>query len=264
MKMKLIEMVQDIHNDLDLDLVNSIDDTIESQQVAQIIKTTYFAMMSNRNWPHLRESISLVPFSNASLPTHMSVPEGMKELDFVNYNAQKKDETRLRYKAIKWLEPDSFLRKQNALNTDADNTLVVTDPTGVQLMVKTDKAPEFFTSFDDTTLVFDSYNSAVDDSLQESKCQCMAYMMPSWSQTDDFIPDLPSEAFISLLEEAKSKASLKLKQSADNKAEQEAVRQRNWLSRKARRIAGGIHYPNYGRNSHKYRRDITFQEGRNN
>jgi hypothetical protein len=264
MKMTLIEMVQDIHNDLDLDLVNSIDDTVESQQVAQIIKTTYFAMMSNRNWPHLREAIPLVPFSNTALPTHMSIPDGMKELDFINYNCSKAGETRLRYKAIKWLEPDSFLRKQNALNTDATNTKVVLDPTGVQIMIKTDKAPEFFTSFDDTTLVFDSFDSSVDSSLQESKCQCMAYMMPSWTQRDNFVPDLPAEAFISVLEEAKSKASLKLKQSADNKAEQEAVRQRNWLSRKARRIAGGIQYPNYGRRSQQSRRDVTFQEGRNN
>jgi hypothetical protein len=89
-------------------------------------------------------------------------------------------------------------------------------------------------------------------------------MMPTWTQVDNFVPDLPVEAFISLLEEAKSKASLKLKQSADNKAEQESARQRNWLSRKARRIAGGIQYPSYGRSRHRYRRDVTFEEGRNN
>ena len=57
---------------------------------------------------------------------------------------------------------------------------------------------------------------------------------------------------------------MKLKQAPDQKAEQEAVRQRNWLSRKAWKVKGGIHYPNYGRNSHKYQRDVTFQQGRNN
>lgn len=264
MKMSLLEMVQDIHNDLDLDLVNSIDDTVESQQVAQIIKTTYFAMMSNRNWPHLREPVRFVASNDAQRPTHMTLPEGMKELDFMNYNCQKEGETRLRYKAIKWLEPDSFLLKANALNTDADNTMIVVDPTGVQFIIKTDKAPEFFTSFDDTTLVFDSFDSDVENTLQVSKCQGMAYMMPTWVHSDTAIPDLPSEAFISLLEEAKSKASLKLKQSADNKAEQESVRQRTWLSRKARRMNGGIQYPNYGRAGRKIPKDPTFAEGRNN
>ena len=41
MKMTLIELVQDVLNDLDSDEVNHIDDTIEAQQVAQIIKTSY-------------------------------------------------------------------------------------------------------------------------------------------------------------------------------------------------------------------------------
>lgn len=264
MKMELLEIVQDIHNDLDLDEVNSIDDTVESMQVAQIVKTTYFAMMSNRNWPHLRQTISLTPSHDLARPTHMAVPDTIKELAFINYNCAKDGETRLRYKTIKWQEPDEFLRRQNTLNTDDDNTMVVTDYTGVQLQIKMNKAPEFFTSFDDNNLVFDSYDGEVDDTLQESKVQAMAYIMPSWSMTDTFVPDLPTEAFIALLEEAKSKSAYKLKQQADEKAEQESTRQQRWLSRKAWQVHGGIEYPNYGRGSNKYRRDSTFAQGRNN
>lgn len=262
MKMTLLEMVQDIHNDLDLDFVNSIDDTVESSQVAQIIKTTYFAMMSNRNWPHLRELITITPSNNASLPTHMTVQDNVTELEFINYNCVKDGETRLRYQSMKWLDPEAFLRKQNQLNTDNANILVVTDPTGVQLQILDNKNPEFYTSFDDKTLVFDSYDSSLENTLQESKIQAMAYVAPTWSATDTFTPDLPDEAFISLLEEAKSKASLKLKQSSDQKAEQEAVRQRNWLSRKAWKVHGGIKYPNYGRKGASYSRDVTFNQGR--
>lgn len=263
MKMSLLEMVQDIHNDLDLDFVNSIDDTVEAAQVAQIIKTTYFAMMSNRNWPHLRKLTSLTPSNNSARPTHMSVQDDVKELEFVNYNCVKSGDNRLRYQPMKWLEPEAFLRKSNALNTNNANTSIVIDPTGIELQILSNKNPEFYTSFDDKTIVFDSYDSDVDSTLQESKIQAMAYVMPTWSATDSFIPDLPEEAFISLLEEAKSKASLKLKQASDQKAEQESLRQRNWLSRKAWKVHGGIKYPNYGRRGASYSRDVTFQQGRN-
>lgn len=259
--MTLLEMVQDIHNDLDLDFINSIDDTVEAAQVAQIIKTTYFAMMSNRNWPHLRKLVSLTPSNNSGLPTHMIVQDNVKELDFINYNCIKNGETRLRYKPMRWLEPDAFLRKQNALNSDNVNTSIVTDTTGIQLQILTNKNPEFYTSFDDKTLVFDSYDTSVENTLQESKVQAMAYVMPSWSQTDSFVPDLPEEAFMSLLEESKSKAALKLKQEADQKAEQESIRQRNWLSRKAWKVQGGIQYPDYGRGRAKRGRDVTFTQG---
>lgn len=262
MKMTLLDMVQDILNDMDSDEVNSIDDTVEATQVAQIIKTTYFAMMSNRNWPHLRQTIQLVPSQTSARPTHMAVPDNIKELAFINYDCQQAGETRKRFRQMKWLEPDAFLRKQNNLNSDADEVLVITDPTGIELLILNNKAPEFYTSFDDVTLVFDSYDNTVDSTLQNDKVQALAYLMPTWSMTDTFIPDLPDEAFISLLEEAKSKSAYKLKQQADEKAEQESRRQQRWLSRKAWQVKGGIQYPNYGRGRVKYRRDPTFEQGR--
>jgi len=44
-KMTVLEIVQDILNDIDGDEVNSIDDTLESEQVAQIVKSTYDAII---------------------------------------------------------------------------------------------------------------------------------------------------------------------------------------------------------------------------
>lgn len=261
MKMTLLEIVQDILNDMDGDEVNSIDDTFESQQIAQIVKSTYFAMISNRNWPHTRQAIQISPSGDGSLPTHMNVQQEIKELCFINYNKIKNGETRKVYEAVRWLEPDDFLRTINSRNNDEPNIDVIADPTGVELLIRNDLAPTYFTSFDDSTLVFDSYDNTVDSTLQESKIQSQAYVVPSWSQVDDFIPDLPMEAFTALLEESKSRAMLKLKQVQDIKAEQEATRQQRWLSRKAWRVNGGIKYPDYGRNTRKFR-DVTFKQGR--
>ena len=263
MKMTLLEMVQDIHNDLDLDEVNSIDDTVESTQVAQIIRTTFFAMMSNRNWPHLRQTVQLIPSGTVARPTHMGVPEGIKEMVFINYDSAQANETRKRYRQMRWMEPDAFLRKNNTLNNDADNTDVIMDDTGIELLIRNDKMPQYYTSFDDNNIVFDSYDKSVNNTLTASKVQALAYIMPGWTHSDSFVPDLPQEAFIALLEESKSKAALKLKQEADQKAEQESRRQQRWLSQKAWQVTGGIQYPNYGRNRTKYyrdlRRDPTFE-----
>lgn len=251
MKMSLLELVTDILNDMDSDQVNSIDDTFESQQVAQIIKSTYYAQMSTRNWPHTRKLVSLEASGTDALPTHTKLISPIKELISVNYNCVKVGETRKRYKPIKYIEPDNFLRITNARNSDESNIDVIIDPTGVELLIRNDLDPTYLTSFDDTTIVFDSYNNAVDDTIQESKVQAMAYIIPVWSGTDSFIPDLPDEAFSGLLEESKSRAMFKLKQMTDSKAEQESGRQQRWLSRKAWRVAGGVKYENYGRKSNK-------------
>jgi len=218
-------------------------------------------MMSSRNWPHLRTAIQLTPYSDSNYPTYMLCDDDVKEIEFINYNTQGSGETRLKFMKMKWLEPEAFLRKSNSLNGDADNVDAITDPTGIQLQIRKDKSPEYYTSFDDTTLVFDSYDEDVDSTLQSSKFQAMAYVMPTWTHTDSSVPNLPDEAFIALLEEAKSKTALKLNQSADQKAEQESMRQQRWLSRKAWKVNGGIKYPNYGRKRRCFR-DPTFEQDR--
>ncbi len=259
MKLTLLEIAQDILNDLDGDEVNSIDDTFESQQVAQIIKTCFFEMMSNRNWPHLRRSVSLVASGNTAYPTHMSISEDVKELCFINYNKAKVEDTRRIYSPVRWAEPDDFLRLTNRRNSDMDDVDVIQDYTGVELLILNDTAPTYFTSFDDKNLVFDAYDKGVDNTLQQSKVQAQAYVMPEWEVSDDFVPDLPSEAFSALVEEAKRTAMFKLKQVVDSVANLKADRQQRWLSRKAWAVDGGIRYPNYGRSVRGGYRDSTFK-----
>ena len=46
-KMTLLEITQDIMSDMDSDNVNSINDSVEALQVAQVVKTTYYNIISN-------------------------------------------------------------------------------------------------------------------------------------------------------------------------------------------------------------------------
>jgi len=251
MNKTLIEYVQDILNDMDEDPVNSIDDSFVGQQVAQIVRSTYEALMSNRNWPHMRKLLQLEFAPSTNTPTHIVMPKNINELDFINYNVAQVGVTALQYREVKWKEPDAFLRFINNRNSDNDNVLVASDPSGIQLLILNDKAPDFYTSFDDTDLVFDSYDTQVDSAIQPNKIQAQAYVFPEWTHLDDFVPDIPQASEVLLLEEAKSRAMFKLKQTVDSKAEAERTRQSAWQARKARRANGGVKYPNYGRTGKK-------------
>lgn len=259
MKSTLLDIVQEILSDMDSDEVNSISDTVESEQVAVIIKSTFNAMMVNRDWPHTRKLVSFIASNTSNLPTHLKLKSNVKRMVSVTYNKVKSGETRKQYLPVKYLEPDAFLRRQNALNSDKDNVDIITDPTGVELLIRNDLPPEYYTSFDDSFMVFDSYDNTVDSTLQESKVQAMAYILPTWKHNDSAIPDLPDDAFPLLIEESKAKAQFKLRQFVDSKAEVEAGRQNRWLSRKARKIDRGISYPDYGRSGRKGGRDVTFK-----
>lgn len=246
-KKTLLQMTQDILNDLDSDEVNSINDTVESAQVAQIIRTCYEEVCSNRNWPNQKKVIQLEASGTTSRPNYLTIPEGIKELVSFKYDSIKNGETRIQYKDVKFLYPDEFLAHTNQRNSDNTNVDQVQDDSGVVFLILNDKAPEFWTTFDDEWLICDSYDSVVDDTLKKAKTQAIVYKEATWSHTDDFIPELPEEAFSMLIEEAKSTAFLVLKQMANQKAEQKANRQQRWLSRKAWKLQGGIRYPSYGR-----------------
>jgi hypothetical protein len=248
-KMTLLEIVQDILNDADCDAVNTINDTVESLQAAQIVKTCYFEMIANRNWPHLRRTIALDDVLDTDKPTHLKLPVGIKEIVFINYDKRKPNDTKVRYSALNYVEPEDFLSRTNKRNSLEDNVVQATEIGGVSFQIRNDKQPEYYTSFDDDYIVCDSYQSEVENTLHANSVQCLAYQDPLWVQDDSAIPDLPSEAFPALLEESKSTAFIVLKQQANEKAEQKSKRQQRWLSRKAWRVSGGVKYPDYGRKS---------------
>lgn len=237
MKLSLLDITQSVLNALDSDEVNSISDTVESQQVALIIRDCFYELTSNRNWPMQRRLIQLDGLSDTTKPNYLRAPSAMKELLFFRYNGEE----------IKYKEPDAFLRYVSGRKATTAHVVTITDFSGSTLLILNNAAPQYWTTFDDKHVVTDSYDSAVGTTLQGSKTQCLAYMAPVWVHEDDAIPDLPDEAFALLVEESKSTASIQLKQSADQKAEQKAARQNRWLARKAWQVHGGIEYPNYGR-----------------
>lgn len=251
MKRTLLDLTQTILSAIDGDEVNSIIDTFESEQVATEVKESFLAMSSNRNWPLHKQALQIPSLGDVDKPTHLKVPDEVKELLSLNYNKARVGETRLRYEPVHYKDNDTFLRKLNRENSDADNIQIVIDPSGVQLLIRNDTPPTIYTSFDDETIVFDTYEIDVDSSIQESKTQAVAYFMPEWVHTDNHIIDLPTDAHTALLNEALSRSSLRLRQTGDQKAEQETGRQQRFMSRKSWKVNGGLKYPNYGRRGRK-------------
>lgn len=246
-KMTLLEMTQNILSDMDSDEVNSISDSTESLQVAEVIKTTYYNIIDGRDYPWLKELFQMSASGTTARPTHMTLPENVIDLDWIKYNCIKSGETRNRFKTIKYKTPSEFLDIVNDRVSDNDNVTVISDSTGVELNILTDTAPTYFTSFDDETLVFDSYDSTIESTLVASKTQCFGKRSVVFNMTDSFIPDMPVQMFSYLLSEAKSVAFITLKQTPNSKAEQASVSQKRRLSQEAWRIKNGITYSNYGR-----------------
>lgn len=246
-KLTLLAMVQDILSDINSDEVNSINDTVESLQVAQIIKTTYFNIITEGDWPHLRQ-LDQLDATNAVTPSHMKMPENVQSIEWIKYNKRTSTDTDDKYGDISFLYPDDFLNiVLSRKDSDSDTTKVTDITAGVDLYIVNNKAPKYWTSFDDEYIVFDSYDSGVDSFLQNSKTTVMMWREPVFTITDTFVPDLPMKAFPYLLSESKSVSFERVAQEASGKEEQIATRQKRRMSQDKWRHNGGMRIKRFGR-----------------
>lgn len=226
-KRTLIDMVQNIMSSMDSDTVNSITDTTESSAIADIVETTYYDLITNRVIPEHREIFELTALGDSTRPAMMEVPSTVETIEWLKYDRrQSSTDTRLRFETILYKTTDAMLDLLNSRDS-TDSTTVVNMPskntTSVDLLVKNNVNPTYWTMFDDRYIVFDSYDSAIDSTLQQSKTQCYGLKEPSWTKSDSFVPDLDLDLFPLLLSASKSVSFATLK-SANNPAVNAAAR----------------------------------------
>ena len=222
MKKTLLELVQSILSDMDSEPVNSISDSIEAEQIASVIEDTYFNFISARDIPEHRQLIKITSLSDNTKPTHFKYVG--KEIYWLRYNID--ETTGTNYREVKFIEPGDFVTR----NVDTSNTLIVPDvQAGTDLIIRNDRMPSFYTSFDDEHIVMDSYKSSVETTLQNSKTQAYGVVYPSFTISYTFTPDLDDTLFPYLLAESKSVAFSLFKSGSDPKVEQAARRLKSYV-----------------------------------
>jgi len=245
MKLTVLDMVQQVLNKMGSDEVNSIGDTVESMQVATELQATYFDMINNIEWPSQYNLVSFNSSLDTAKPTHMEVKADLDHFKWLKYNNGTAAVPE--YRDVCYVTPEEFMDIVMN-NVNGNSTLTVQDYSGAYLIIKTDQHPRYFTTFDDRHIVFDSYLSSVDDTLQESKVVALGQVIPSFTLSDSFIPDMPAKYFPQLLAEASSACFFYLKQQQDPIDERRQRRQfvRHFNNRNVyldkTRVA-----PNYGR-----------------
>ena len=242
MKRTLLEMVQSILSDMDSEGVNSISDSVEAEQIASVIQDTYFNLIAARDIPEHRQLIKLTALSDSTKPTHFSYPVNTRQLSRVDYDVAT---TGTSYREITFVEPMVFLDR---MNQGTSNNIIVTDVKGgTTLYVGNDSSPTYYTSFDDEHIIMNSYDAAVDSTLQNSKTRAFGYTYPSFTIADNFEPDLDDTMLPYMLAEAKSTCFSLFKSGSDPKIEQSARRLKSFVQNDMYKTKRANKRPHYGR-----------------
>lgn len=235
-KKTLLELVQNILSSMDSDEVNSIGDTVESLQIAEIIKETYEEITVGIDIPGLEGLIQFDGVQDTARPNVLKAPRELEKIDWLRYNGN----------VVTYMTPEALVRRMESLNREGGDNIQVVDGIPIQ----TDADPKFYTSFDDEEIFFESFNAAESATLHQSRTLGWGKKFAEFRMEDTFVPLLPTNLFPRLLAESKATCFINYKQVANAKEEQKSRRQliRNQNDRYKNGSKTPIdRLPNYGR-----------------
>ena len=255
MRKTVLELVQDVLSSLDGDEVNSISDTTESLQVLKCLEHSYWDIIGRAEFPKNFIFFELDPSGDPLKPTLMYLPQTQLTLQWLRYNIATSSDPSPNFRDVQFQDLDTFLQRMYSRNSEETNVIsfdhVGDNGDTMTFLARNDQFPVYYTTFDDRTILFDSYLATTDTTLQESKTMCYGEKLPTWTNSDNFTPDLPAKQFSLLFNETKSLAWAELKQAQNAKAEQRA--RKGWVrSQKDKRNVNTPRneldrLPNYGR-----------------
>lgn len=238
-KPTLLEIVQDILSDADGDEVNSIGDTIESMQVARVIRNCYRALVEEFDLQGEDCAFQLESTTSANRPTHMTIPANVFDVRMVRYNK----------KEVPYVTPAEFLERTETRDVSEAHHVEVVDPTLLTLVLRNNHPPQFWTSFDGArSVVFDSWEEDTDGVMQTSKTECLGKRKRELVLEDSAEVELPDTLHAFLYNEAREMYFELYKDGAPRKVNEAARRSRVRAKERRNKLATPIDtLPDYGR-----------------
>lgn len=232
MKQNLLEMVQRILEAVDGQMIESIEDTREAMQVARCVKESYEHLLYTRDIKAKSDLIQLHSLSDTEHPTVFHINDNIEQISLFKYYDKYND----RYIDMTWMEPEQFVDMCLNRNPTKDNVKNVQDPSGVRYNIYTDRCPQYYTSFNDSEIVCDAFNSKDGHTLMEQYTVVYGYVQPEFKLEDTFVPDLAPQHFSLLLSTAKVQATYELNKTIDALERDRAMKQKVTADKHSQRV----------------------------
>ncbi|KKL69856.1 hypothetical protein LCGC14_2110740 [marine sediment metagenome] len=204
-KTTVLEIVQQILSDADGDNVNSISDTVESLQCADMLKDVFSQIVTGYDL-HLHDTLQKLTATSSSTPTVMERPEGFYDIQWIKYDIKTTSGGDQKYQNIPYVTPAEFMDRtvRRTLSDSIVEAQTLPD-SGHITLIRNDKAPSYFTVLDGyDDLVFDSYDSNLETNLQNSKSLAYGNALPTLTLTDGAVPNLPQNLMVLLRREVRA------------------------------------------------------------
>lgn len=204
-KTTLLELTQGILSVADGDEVNSISDTIESDQCARVIRDEYNIIADEFDLKS-SETLTQLTATSSSTPIRMDRPEGFHSIETIWYDKRLLVGDDPNFQTVTFRDPEEFLKASMSLNaSDSDVSTLTLSDSGHTLNFKNDIAPTYWTILEGyDEIYFDSFDGDLETNLQASKSLVKGVQRPTLALTDAATPDIPENLMVLLRNRAQA------------------------------------------------------------
>lgn len=253
MRYTLLKATQLIASSMDSDEIQDIDDSVESRQIVDILEQVYNDVYSQIDFPEHWDLFELEPSLDVTRPTVMYIPERVAKIEWLQYDHSEPGSTERNWRYVLPLSRGRFLNRMNALDADRSEVYrydYLVDTETFDIRGWNDRHPNYYTTVDNRTLIFDNYDASADITLVGNKTMGYGQIVEPFVRENNFVPPFEPKQFTLWFNEAKAQCFVELKQVQNIKAERNARRGWNY-SQKKKDVTDASSIrpwkPNYGR-----------------
>lgn len=238
--------VQRVLEKLDLDVVNSINDSQDAILIAREAEDTFYDLVNRSEWPKNKTLIKMNSVSDVNNPTCLQISEDTLYIEDFRYNVATSTDTDANFRKLEQLSNEDFMTLTLS-RSDSDSDTTTATYNGVEFYVYNNQAPRYFTLFDNEYVIMDSWYETEESTVAGSKSICTGTVAPTFEVDDDYVIPMDKKMYPLFLSELTAAASMALTGVPAMEEERRRFRAISRLRRKDSKIGMRDHRNNFGR-----------------
>ena len=223
-KKTLLQIVQKVAQKINSDEVTSLTEgSVEILDIAEMCREVLEDLSIRNDWEFLKDQ--LMPLEAGTNAIELTIPDNVKKVQTLRYRYTEGG-VQKGFRTLTYLHPDDFLHRLQNNRPSEPNTDTITI-NGIELYPRTNRQPRYWTSFNEQTVVVDSYDAAENPTGVEATDSTILATINldfTGSDVDGWIAPIPEQLFTLWEQECVAEGFVQFRQAENPRAERRSRR----------------------------------------